>query len=169
VLEHEALHRVGRLGGEVVADLAVEHGAHLRRGMHPHGDERGRQERVLGVGGLDGDEALAEVVAELHEVRPALGVERAERLEDPRRVAVHVGEEAGGLQAVGLGHEGEGDVGQPRVVRRAQPPVLLLLRRGRDDGDLRPRGEQVRRGVDEHADPAPAEGEDLARDERDAY
>ena len=50
--------------------------------VRAHGDERVAQPRVAGPLGLDGDEALGEVVGELDEVGPAVGVGGDERLVD---------------------------------------------------------------------------------------
>ena len=171
VAQRVALAVEERLRREVVGDAAVEDRADLGARVKADRDERVAQPRRLGVARLNGDEALAEVVAELDQVRSAVAVDLAQARVRARAVGVHVAEARAPGLVVRLLHVLDAHAlrDQPRVAFAAHPLVGLAMAGAREHehlGDLRQR---ARRRGDDRRDAAADVGIDLARDESDAH
>lgn len=96
MFEDETLHRQLRTGDRIRRKVAVEDPAQLDRCVGSDADVRRSEKRIEGLRGLDGHEALPEVVGELDDVGAALRVELAKDLENAGAVRVHeVGPDCG--------------------------------------------------------------------------
>ena len=145
------------LSTEVISALVCVRTSTLRVAQHG----------LAHAAGLDGDEALAEVVGELDEVRPAVAEVLGDALEQPRAPRVHVRRVAREADGVGLLGEHDLDVLPEQRPSGAQPVVLLAMGLGGDERDVRGLGELDRQRRHDRGDAAAHERVQLPRGEDD--
>jgi hypothetical protein len=155
---------------EAVVHRAVQHRAHLARGVGAHADARVAKGRIESVAGLRGHEPLAQVIRKLHEVGAAgARVHATQRVAHARAPALHVRVEGAVVERVRLRHELEAHARrQARIARGPKLLVLLLVVRAREHRHLSAVGQHRGQRGHVHPDAAAAEGKDLAGNERDA-
>ncbi len=105
VPERVALHRVERLDRQPAVEVAIQHIAHLGRGVDPNAHSRLRQERVERRRRLHRHECLAEEVRKFDQIGATVGIQLLQPLVRAGAVAVHHVVVAARLLLGGLFHE----------------------------------------------------------------